>query len=168
MLTTTVLVGGGKWVNTQGKDVLCTHVTHDRFQLWMHYRKIHEQRYQYYCDVEGCHFLGSDKKWVVDKHKTDLHSGPKLHCCSKCGKDFGKKHSLHKHKIICQLDKSLKPFKCSSCTQGFRSKSELTWHTRQKDIEDPSDTRGWHFCATCGVKFGTISGQCKHIENQHS
>ena len=100
---------GGRWMNSLGKEIVCTHVTHDRFQLWTHYWKIHEQRYQYYCDVEGCDFLGSDKKWVVDKHKPDKHSALKLHCCSKCGKDFGKKHSLCEHKVICQLDKSIKP-----------------------------------------------------------
>ena len=158
---------GATWINNIGDEVVCTHVAKDRFQLWTHFRKVHKKKYHHYCPEQGCDF-GSDESWVVDKHRTDEHNAPKVHCCHKCGKDFGKKRTLRDHLEICQVDKSIKPFKCESCPKGFRSREERTRHVSQIHPSTEGDESGWYFCPECGKKYGTKSGRRKHIANEHS
>ena len=44
-----------------GSSKQCEHIGVDRFALWKHFRSIHQGRYLYYCDVEGCDH-GADEK----------------------------------------------------------------------------------------------------------
>ena len=158
---------GASWTNNVGVEGFCTHVAKDRFQLWTHFRKVHKQKYKHHCPEPGC-TVRSDEQWVIDKHMSDMHNAPKLHCCHKCGKDFGKKRTLREHLEICQVDKSVKPYKCESCPKGYRSKDELRRHIGQEHPSTEGDTSGWYFCPDCGKKYGTVSGRRKHMAKEHT
>ena len=114
-----------------GSREQCDHIAVDRFALWKHFRSIHQGRYLYYCDVEGCDH-GADEKTEIPKHKLNKHNKqPKkddpVIKCQKCKKVFGQKGKYNLHLKICGKPDA-RPFQCPKCEQTCRDRDQLRIH----------------------------------------
>ena len=142
--------------------------------MWWHYRLVHLGKFYFYCAVKGCisgklgRKYGSDNSDQVKKHMYDIHKiGSDLQC-PKCPYVAGAKFRLCKHIERCQVDKKVKPFRCTTCGKGFREKARLATHERQDHPSDPDDTSTFYFCDYCEKKFKTISRRRKHVAKHTS
>ena len=109
-------------VYNDGSKGQCEHIGVDKFALWKHFRSIHQGRYLYYCDVQGCKH-GADEKTEIPKHKLEKHKQqPKkddpVVKCNNCKKIFGQKSKRDRHAKICGKPDA-RPFKCPKCNTGF-------------------------------------------------
>ena len=82
-----------------GSTEHCRHIAVDRFALWRHYRSIHQGRYFYYCDVQGCNY-GVDEETEIPKHKLEKHNKqPKKDdpaiICQNCKKVLDKRPGIN-------------------------------------------------------------------------
>ena len=59
-------------------------------------------------------------------HISIVHEGEKNYKCEICGKDFGEKRHLKRHKDI--VHEGLKPYKCDFCTSAFGQSGDLRRH----------------------------------------
>ena len=153
-----------------GSREQCDHIAVDRFALWKHFRSIHQGRYLYYCDVEGCDH-GADEKTEIPKHKLNKHNKqPKkddpVIKCQKCKKVFGQKGRYNLHLKICGKPDA-RPFPCPNCEKTCRDRDQLRIHIRQKHPVKKGDRSGYFKCQYCGKEYTSISSRRRHYQMLH-
>ena len=155
---------------TTARQEQCEHIAVDKFALWKHFRSIHQGRYLYYCDVEGCDH-GADEKTEIPKHKLDKHNEqPKkddpVIKCQNCKKVFGQKARYKIHLKICGKPDA-RPFQCQKCDYNCRNRDQLRIHMRQKHPEKKGDKSGYFHCVYCGKEYTSISSRRRHYQTLH-
>ncbi|XP_069511441.1 zinc finger protein 569-like isoform X2 [Ambystoma mexicanum] len=76
-----------------------------------------------------------------------------LYSCTECGKDFGKKEDLIRHK---RIHMGVRPYQCTECDKSFRRKDTLFVHKRTHTGERP------YHCAMCEKSFNQVGALNRH------
>ena len=100
-----------------------------------------------------------NKKFVcLSSHNRIVHLGMRTYECSECGKTFGKKSGLDRHKLT--VHQKIRGFKCEveGCHGAFGEKSQLTKHMKTHFDKDLS------YCSFCKQHFDDIKD---HFETAH-
>ncbi|CAH1783632.1 unnamed protein product [Owenia fusiformis] len=92
----------------------------------------------------------------LEKHIRAVHLGARPFECDICGKAFGYKHAMIKHKV-CHTNE--KPFSCEECGRSFRRLDTLVQH-RQTHLDDKDKK---YTCPVCSRKFTQIGGLTQHV-----
>ncbi|KAM9325119.1 uncharacterized protein PAF06_001257 [Gastrophryne carolinensis] len=92
------------------------------------------------------------KKLNLTRHRK-THTREKLHSCEECGKGFYQKSNLHEHR---KTHTGEKPYSCSECGRSFCQKAVLSRHEKIHTGERP------YTCIECGRSFSRKSHLTDH------
>ncbi len=128
------------------------------YGLRKHFHDVHVQEHERYFQCEHC-----DKKFsfltMKNKHVKAVHN--KSYFCDFCGRGFGSKEMLVKHR---RTHTGEKPFPCDQCEYKAAKKYNLDVHRATKHglIEQKN-----YLCSLCNKQFTTMGRMHRHMTVAH-
>lgn len=131
---------------------ICSEVQPSERHLKMHLRSVHRRYECEYCDVVyvALNSLNNHiRKKHSDKPQPPIHPLAKLpseRICEYCGRQFGSKQVLNKHKRFVHLQQ--RPYGCTECSKTYKAKDKLQSHMNSAHLNVRP-----HVCETCARGF---------------
>ena len=127
--------------------------------LKKHVERVHSQRKELFCTIDGCNSSFYTKKDRTD-HMRKKHRLNILHC-ENCNKEFAYERNLKRHILRC--GKAIKKdHTCKFCTKQYRSPEALAMHEKSKHTQVKQ-----FVCDVCGKIFDRNFSCARHVRTVH-